>query len=88
MYSISNSNMVLKLSELQEGDCATIVKINSTGSLNRRIRDLGIMPGEKIYLSKFAPLKDPMILKFKNFDISLRVSEAKNILVEKIIQQL
>ena len=44
---------------------------------------MGIVKGTKIYVEKYAPLKDPLELIVKNYHISLRVEEAAQITVEK-----
>ncbi|MFO7665197.1 MAG: FeoA family protein [Desulfobacterales bacterium] len=75
------------LSELKEGDTGVIVKVGGNGALRRRILEMGIVKGTKIYIDKYAPLKDPLELIVKNYHISLRVEEAAQITVEKQQQQ-
>ncbi|MBU1052333.1 MAG: ferrous iron transport protein A [Proteobacteria bacterium] len=71
------------LSELKEGETGIIIKIAGNGALRRRILEMGIVKGSKIYIEKYAPLKDPLELVVKNYHISLRVEEAAQITVEK-----
>lgn len=71
------------LSELKEGETGIIVKIAGNGTLRRRILEMGIVKGSKVYIEKYAPLKDPLELVVKNYHISLRVEEAAQITVEK-----
>lgn len=72
----------MQLSEMREGDSATIVKIGGNGTLRRRILEMGILKGSEIYVEKYAPLKDPLELIVKGCHISLRVEEAVQITVE------
>ena len=70
------------LSEMREGDSATIVKVGGNGALRRRILEMGILKGSHIHVEKYAPLKDPLELIVKGSHISLRVEEAAEIQVE------
>lgn len=72
------------LSELKEGQTATVVRIGGNGLLRRRIQEMGVVKGTDIYVEKYAPLKDPMELVLKGFHISLRVEEAADIVVENV----
>ena len=70
------------LSEMREGDSATVVKIGGNGALRRRILEMGILKGARVHVEKYAPLKDPLELIVKGSHISLRVEEAAQIQVD------
>ncbi|HEX5679378.1 MAG TPA: FeoA family protein [Desulfobacterales bacterium] len=72
------------LSELKEGQRATVVRIGGESLLRRRILEMGILKGVEVHVEKYAPLKDPMELVVKGYHISLRVEEAARILVENV----
>ena len=78
---------VRNLSELLEGDEGIILKIEGSGPLKKRLGELGFRKGEKIKIIKYAPLKDPLELQIKDYHISLRVEEAKEIIVKPIRQE-
>lgn len=63
----------------QEG---IISSINAEGSLGRRIRDMGLVPGTQIKIQGRAPLKDPVALRVMGFTLALRNNEANFIQVE------
>jgi Fe2+ transport system protein FeoA len=67
------------LSELKEGQWAVIERIGGSGALRRRILEMGIIKGVRIYVEKYAPLRDPLELIVKGTHISLRVEEASQI---------
>jgi Fe2+ transport system protein FeoA len=67
------------LSELKEGQWAIIERIGGSGALRRRILELGIIKGVRVYVEKYAPLRDPMELIVKGMHVSLRVEEASQI---------
>ncbi|MFO7964693.1 MAG: FeoA family protein [Desulfobacterales bacterium] len=72
------------LSEMKEGQTAEIVRIGGNGPLRRRILEMGIRKGTRVYVEKYAPLKDPLELNIKGFHVSLRVKEAAQIEVRMV----
>jgi len=74
----------MHMSEMREGDSATIVKIGGNGGFRRRILEMGILKGTEVYVEKYAPLKDPLELIVKGYHISLRVEEAEQITVDQL----
>ncbi len=72
------------LSELRQGQSATINRIGGNGALRRRILEMGIIKGTEVYVEKYAPLKDPLELIVKGYHVSLRVEEAAKINVENV----
>jgi Fe2+ transport system protein FeoA len=72
----------MQLSELREGQYARIAGVGGEMRLRRRLLEMGLTKGTKIYVEKYAPLKDPLELVVKGFHVSLRVSEAAEISVD------
>ncbi|MCD4764080.1 MAG: ferrous iron transport protein A [Desulfobacterales bacterium] len=72
------------LSKMKEGQTGIIVHVGGNGALRRRVLEMGLTKGTKIYVEKYAPLKDPLELIIKGYHISLRVEEAANITVDKL----
>ncbi|MDY6903877.1 MAG: FeoA family protein [Thermodesulfobacteriota bacterium] len=72
------------LSEVKEGQSATVVRVGGQGAFRRRILEMGIIKGARIYVEKYAPLKDPLELMVKGYHVSLRVEEAALITVENV----
>ncbi len=70
------------LNELKSGESAVVTKLNGEGALRRRIMDMGITKGVEIYVSKLAPLGDPMELTVRGYELSIRKADAKMIEVE------
>ncbi len=71
------------LSELQEGDSATILKVKGAPPLRKRLNEMGFRKGETLRVVQYAPLKDPLKIAIKDYNISLRVEEAKSIIVRQ-----
>lgn len=74
----------MNLSELKEGQTASIVHVGGEGPIRRRLLEMGFLRGTEVYIEKYAPLKDPMELILKGYHVSLRVSEAARIQVENV----
>lgn len=70
------------LSQLVPSETGVIIRVVGGGPIQRRIVDMGMVPGTRITVQKFAPLGDPMEIKVKGFNLSLRKDEAANIEVE------
>lgn len=72
----------ISLRHLKPGQQATVVKVKAVGELGRRVRDMGLVPGTPILVMGRAPLKDPVEIKLRGYNLTLRNSEADHILVE------
>lgn len=69
----------MRLSDLQTKQTATIVRVIGHGSFRKRIMEMGFVKGKKVSVVLNAPLKDPIIYKIMNYEVSLRISEARMI---------
>lgn len=74
----------MRLSEMKEGQSATVVHVGGNGILRRRILEMGILKGAEVRIEKYAPLRDPLELIVKGYHISLRVEEAAKIEVANL----
>ncbi len=70
------------LSKLLPGQKAIVTKVNGNGLIRRRIVAMGIIPGTVLEVQKLAPLGDPMEVKVKDFNLSIRKEEAAQIEVD------
>lgn len=73
----------LPLSELAVGALAYIEAIHADGALKRRLMDMGLTKNTNVQLQKVAPLGDPLEIKLRGYDLTLRKSEASLISVVK-----
>lgn len=72
------------LDGLLPGESAVISRISGTGPIKRRIMDMGLVAGTTMRVQKLAPLGDPMEIKVKGFNLSLRKTEAAMIEVTPV----
>ena len=73
----------ISLRDLKEGDRAAIKAIRGEGAFKRRLLEMGFMPGTTVLIKKYAPLRDPIELVIKGYHVSLRRSEAQQVLVRR-----
>ncbi len=78
---------VMLLSEMREGQAGFIKNIGGNSVLRRRILEMGMTKGSKVYVEKYAPLKDPIELVVKGYHVSLRVEEASQIAVDPVTDE-
>jgi ferrous iron transport protein A len=72
----------ISLRQLKPGQTATVVKVGASGELGRRMRDMGLVAGTPIRVIGRAPLKDPVEIKLRGYNLTLRNNEADHIMVE------
>ena len=60
------------LKDVQVGETVTVAKLHGEGPVKRRIMDMGLTKGTKVYVRKVAPLGDPMELTVRNYELSVR----------------
>lgn len=70
------------LKDIKVGDSTTVLKLNGQGAVRRRIMDMGITKGVKIDVCKVAPFGDPVEIKVRGYQLSLRKADAEMIEVE------
>lgn len=70
------------LENLKPGQQGIIVRIKRVGPITRRIVDMGVTKGTMIKVIKVAPLGDPIEVKVKGYNLTLRKDEAAAITVE------
>ena len=72
----------MTVSDLKIGQKGIIANIYGNEKLVKRLLALGCRTNTEIEIKKIAPLGDPIIVRFRGFDLALRKSDAKNILLK------
>ena len=73
------------MSDLVLGQRARILGVhNENKALRRRMLDMGITKGVEIEVKKIAPLKDPIDIQIRGYELCLRRSDIENIDIEVI----
>lgn len=74
----------MNLGELKAGQSCLIKSVGGEGALRQHLLDMGIIPGAKVTIVKFAPMGDPVEIRIHGYELSLRLEDAKNISVNII----
>ncbi len=72
----------MTLRELKPGQQGRVTAISTTGTMKRRIMDMGVTPGVEVKVIKVAPLGDPIEVNVRGYELSLRKDEAAQVVVE------
>lgn len=67
------------LKEVSCGQTVTVVKLHGEGAVKRRIMDMGITKGIRVFVRKVAPLGDPIEVTVRGYELSLRKADAQMI---------
>ena len=70
------------LSEMAPGCAGTIVAIDDSGPVGKRLLDLGLLPGTAVRVLRHAPLGDPAVYELRGYQLCLRRSESARIRVQ------
>ncbi|HAW15107.1 MAG TPA: ferrous iron transport protein B [Clostridiales bacterium] len=73
----------MTLKELQKGQCGLIKTVGGEGALRQHFLDMGIIPGARVEVVKFAPMGDPMEVKVHGYELTLRLAEAERIEIDQ-----
>lgn len=64
------------LRNLQPGQRGWITAVTAGGETGRRLGDLGLLPGARVWLDCLAPLRDPLAVRLDGVKLALRRVEA------------
>ncbi|HBG4782448.1 TPA: ferrous iron transport protein A [Clostridioides difficile] len=71
-----------RLKDIKCGETVKVKKLEGEGDTRRRIMDMGITRGVNIFIRKVAPLGDPIEVTVRDYELSIRKSDAEKIIVE------
>lgn len=69
----------MTLNELKIGQSGTILSVGGDGALRCRLLDMGLIPHTRVTLQKVAPMGDPLEIRIRGYELTLRVDDAKKI---------
>ena len=61
------------------GETVVVSKVNGEGGIRRRIMDMGVTKGTRVYVRKVAPLGDPIEVTIRGYELSIRKGDAEMI---------
>ena len=71
--------MDMTLNELNIGDSAVIQTVGGEGALRCRLLDMGLTPRTVVTLQKIAPMGDPLEIRIRGYELTLRAEDAKKV---------
>ena len=74
----------MTLDMLKNGETAIIKTVGGEGALRLRFLDMGLIPRTAVTLQKTAPMGDPIEIRVRGYELTLRKADARLIEVEKI----
>lgn len=69
------------LTAVAAGQSATVVEIKLPPASRPRLMEMGLLVGTAVELVRFAPMGDPVEIKVRGYNLTLRKHEAEQILV-------
>lgn len=67
----------MTLNQLKVGNSAVITTVGGDGALRCRLLDMGLIPHTRVTLQKVAPMGDPIEIRVRGYELTLRVEEAQ-----------
>lgn len=77
----------MRLSDLKPGQSAVVVKVLGHGAFRKRMIEMGFVKGRAVKDMLQAPLNDPVKYSLMGYEVSLRRSEAAQVVVAEVDSQ-
>ena len=72
----------MTLGEIKTGESGIITAVGGEGVLRRRQLDMGQTPKTRVMVRKVAPMGDPIEIRLRGYELTIRLEEAAKIQVE------
>ena len=69
----------MTIRDMNIGDTCVITHVGGEGALRQHFLDMGVIPGAKVTIVKYAPMGDPVELKIHGYELTLRLEDASKI---------
>lgn len=76
----------MTLDTLKIGQSAIITGVGGEGALRCRLLDMGLIPKTKVTLIKKAPMGDPIELRLRGYELTIRNEDAEKIEIKEVIE--
>ncbi len=75
---------ILSMDQIPIHSNGRIININMDNTLRKKLTDMGLVRGTEFKVDGQAPLGDPIKINLRGYNLTIRRSDAKNIMVEKL----
>lgn len=72
----------MTLKNLAVGKSGTILSVGGGGLLRCHLLDMGLIPHTRVTVQKIAPMGDPMEIRLRGYELTLRMEEANQIEIQ------
>lgn len=69
------------LTQLERGQKAKVVSLTATGSIRRRLQDIGLIEGTQVECLQKSPAGDPVAYRIRGAVIALRAEDSAKVFV-------
>ena len=69
----------MTLDKLSIGASGVISAVGGEGPLRCRLLDMGLIPRTRVTLQKVAPMGDPIEIRVRGYELTLRIEDAQKI---------
>ena len=73
----------MTLAQLPAGKSGVITAVGGEGALRCRLLDMGLIPRTEVTLQKIAPMGDPIEIRVRGYELTLRLEDARKIELEE-----
>ena len=73
----------MTINDLKIGQSGTISTVGGEGPLRLRFLDMGLIPGTKVTLQKVAPMGDPIQIRLRGYELTIRREDAGKITLKE-----
>lgn len=70
---------MMTLDKLPIGKSAIITQVGGEGALRCRLLDMGLIPKTMVEVRKVAPMGDPIEIRLRGYELTIRKEDAKKI---------
>lgn len=81
-HSTQTSFKNITLDKLRVKERAIIKTVGGSGPLRRNLLDMGLTPNTEVMIRKVAPMGDPLEINLRGYELTIRKSDAREIIVE------
>lgn len=76
----------MTVDDLQIGQQGIISTVGGEGALRLRFLDMGLIPGTLVHLQKVAPMGDPIQIRVRGYELTIRREDARMIAIEGVTE--
>lgn len=73
----------MTINDLKIGQEGVILSVGGEGPLRLRFLDMGLIPGTKVSLQKIAPMGDPIQIRLRGYELTIRREDADKIALKE-----